>query len=174
MANEKDKNMLIILPISFATAKEYITNFHRHHKAPQGHKFSIGCYDNNRLCGVASVGRPVNRHMDDKLTAEIIRVCSDGTPNVCSKLYGACIQTSKGMGYRRVITYILESEHGSSVRASNMKFSHVTQGGKWVGKLKSGNMRKNEHPIEKKSCYMIIFNDYEKIKNIIEMEEGDE
>ena len=39
----------------------------------------------DRLCGVAICGRPVARYLDDGLTLEILRCCTDGTYNACSK-----------------------------------------------------------------------------------------
>jgi hypothetical protein len=46
-----------------------------------------------------------------------LRVCTDGTPNACSALYGACRRIAKAMGYTRVITYTLADEDGASLRA---------------------------------------------------------
>ena len=78
----------------------------------------MACYDGDRLCGVAICGRPVARKLDDDLTVEIRRVCTDGTYNACSILYGACARVAKAMGYKRVITYTLISEPGTSLKAS--------------------------------------------------------
>ena len=91
--------------------------------------------------GVAICGRPVSRHLDDGLTLEINRLCTDGTRNACSILYGACARIAKNMGYKRVITYILKSEGEA--------------GGKmWTGK-RSG--RDNGVPKEKKTRWAKYF-----------------
>jgi hypothetical protein len=70
------------------------------------------------LCGVAICGRPVSRHLDNGLILEVNRLCTDGTYNACSKLYSACKRIAKEMGYDKIITYILESENGASLKAS--------------------------------------------------------
>jgi len=111
--------VLTIKPIHLKAANEFIKQYHRHNLPVVGGKFSIACYDDNRLCGVAICGRPTARALDNGLTLEIYRNCTDGTRNACSKLYGVCVRIAKAMGYKKVITYILESEDGASVKASN-------------------------------------------------------
>ena len=111
--------MLAIKPIHLKEANEYVRLFHRHNLPTVGGKFAIACYSNECLCGVAICGRPTARNADDGFTLEIYRNCTDGTKNACSKLYGACVRIAKIMGYTKVITYILESEDGASVKASN-------------------------------------------------------
>ena len=111
--------MLEIKPISLADANNYIIEHHRHHDKVQGHKFSIAVYDEeNILHGVAVVGRPVSRHLDNGMTLEVTRLCTDGTKNACSILYARCAKIARDMGYKKIITYILESEYGSSLLAS--------------------------------------------------------
>lgn len=127
-----------IRPISYKTACEYVNAHHRHHKAPQGNKFSIGAFDNEKMVGVAICGRPVGRFLDDGYTCEITRVCTDGTKNACSKLYGACCRIAKEMGYEKIITYILESEDGASVKASNFICEGEAGGTHWTGKRNKG------------------------------------
>ena len=109
---------LSIRPIILREANAYVSKYHRHNIATNGHKWSLACYDGDRLCGVAIAGQPVARKLDDGLTIEIRRVCTDGTYNACSILYGACARVAKDMGYKRVITYTLKSEPGSSLKAS--------------------------------------------------------
>jgi len=108
-----------IRPITLREANAYVAQHHRHNMPTNGHKWSVACYDGDRLCGVAICGQPVARKLDDGLTVEIRRVCTDGTRNACSMLYGACCRVAKAMGYKRVVTYTLESEPGASLRASN-------------------------------------------------------
>lgn len=78
--------MLTLTPVSLAQANEFVRQHHRHHKPVAGHKFSIGCAENGRLCAVAIVGRPVSRYLDDGFTLEVNRLCSDGAKNACSIL----------------------------------------------------------------------------------------
>ena len=127
-----------IRPVTFKVASEFINKNHRHHKATVGCKFCVGLYDNENLVGVAVCGRPVSRHLDDGLTCEINRLCTDGSTNACSMLYGACCRVAKAMGYKLVITYILESENGSSLKASNFVCDGVAGGTHWTGKRNRG------------------------------------
>lgn len=109
---------LEIRPCSLKAANDYVAAHHRHNGKTTGHKWSVAVYDGERLCGVAIAGQPIARKLDDGLTIEIRRVCTDGTPNACSMLYGACCRVAKAMGYKRVVTYTLVSEPGASLRAS--------------------------------------------------------
>ena len=88
-------------------------------------EFAVACYDGDDLCGVAICGRPVARYLDDGLTLEILRCCTDGTDNACSKLYGACCRIGFDMGYERIVTYTLATESGASLRAAGFAFDGV-------------------------------------------------
>ena len=122
---------LEIRPCTYAQAVQFVGENHRHNKPPNGHKFSIACYDGDRLCGVAIVGWPVSRMLSDGLTVEITRNCTDGTYNACSMLYGACCRAAKALGYKRIITYTLQNEPGTSLKASNWKNAGSAGGGSW-------------------------------------------
>jgi hypothetical protein len=107
-----------IVPITLKAAKQFVTDHHRHNKAPVGHKFSIGLEtDWGLLVGVACAGRPVARHFDDGLTLEVNRTCTVGDRNANSMLYGAVWRAAKAMGYRSCITYTQHDESGASLRA---------------------------------------------------------
>ena len=69
--------------------------------------------------GVAIIGRPVARLLDDGRTAEVLRVATDGTGNACSMLYGAAHRAARALGYSRIFTYTRQDEPGASLRASN-------------------------------------------------------
>jgi hypothetical protein len=122
-----------IRPITLREASEFINQYHRHHKPTVGCKFAVGCYVEDRMVGVAVCGRPVSRHLDDGLTCEINRLCTDGTRNACSMLYGACCRVAKAMGYKKILTYILQSENGASLKASNFQCEGIAGGVKWTG-----------------------------------------
>lgn len=139
--------LLKIHPIDFRKAAEYVDMNHRHHSRPVGHKYSLSCYDGDRLCGVAMVGRPVSRHLDDGYTLEVNRLCTDGTKNACSILYASAWRAAKALGYTRIVTYTLASESGSSLRAAGWTCEGVAGGEKWTGK-RSG--REPDWPKEKK------------------------
>ncbi len=107
-----------IVPITLKAAQQFVTDHHRHNKAPVGHKFSIGLQtDWGLLIGVACAGRPVARHFDDGFTLEVNRTCTVGDRNGNSMLYGAVWRAAKAMGYLRCITYTQHDETGASLRA---------------------------------------------------------
>lgn len=110
-----------ISTISLKAANEYVIRNHRHHGSVRGHKFSLALYDNDELCGVAIVGRPVSRILDDGSTLEVLRLCTNGKKNACSMLYARCARAAEILGYRKIVTYILQSENGASLRASGWK-----------------------------------------------------
>lgn len=122
---------LTLKPITFRQACEFVTKVHRHHKAPQGSKFSIGAMREYSLVGVVIVGRPVARHLDDGYTAEVTRLASDGTPHVCSFLYAAAWRAARAMGYRRMGTYIRADEPGTSLKAAGWKEQYKTDARSW-------------------------------------------
>jgi hypothetical protein len=140
--------MLALKPITLREANEFVAQHHRHHKPTTGHKFSIGVQANGQLVGVAICGRPVSRYLDDGFTLEISRVCTDGTKNACSMLYGACTRAAKAMGYRRVITYILESEPGASLKASGFTCEGRAGGLEWTGNRKPKDSGQYPHQMK--------------------------
>ena len=81
--------MLEVCPVSLKEANAFVAEHHRHHRPTVGHKFSIACTDGEKIVGVAIIGRPVSRHLDDGWTLEVNRLCTDGTRNACSMLYAA-------------------------------------------------------------------------------------
>lgn len=127
-----------IQPITFKQACDFIAKHHRHHRPTVGCKFCIGLFDGEKMVGCAVCGRPVSRHLDDGLTCEINRLCTDGSKNACSLLYGASCRVAKAMGYKKAITYILESENGVSLKASNFVCEGTAGGKKWTGKRDRG------------------------------------
>lgn len=127
-----------IRPITLREANTYVETYHRHHKGTTGCKFAIGLYEGESLIGVAICGRPVSRYLDNGEVCEINRVCTRGGENACSMLYGACARIAKEMGYKKIITYILQSESGVSLRASNFVCEGMAGGTHWTGERNHG------------------------------------
>ncbi|MEV0602183.1 XF1762 family protein [Streptomyces sp. NPDC050315] len=117
---------LTVVPLSLADACDAVDALHRHHKRPQGHKFSLGVLrPDGSLCGVAIVGRPIARPLDTGWHVEVTRVATDGTPNACSALYGAAWRTASAAGYLRALTYTQDGESGASLRAAGWRLVAV-------------------------------------------------
>lgn len=125
--------MLRLTPISLAEANAFVAEHHRHHRPVTGHKFSVACSEGDKVVGVAIVGRPVSRYLDDGWTLEVNRCCTDGTHNACSMLYGAAWRAAKAMGYKRLVTYILDTETGASLKAAGFRCVGKTGGERWTG-----------------------------------------
>lgn len=119
------------VPISLKDANAFVDAVHRHHQHAVRDKFRCAAAIGDKVVGVAQVGRPVSRMLDDGETLEVVRLCTDGTQNACSFLYSRACAIAKLMGYKKIITYTLETEPGTSLIASGFTLDGVTQGGGW-------------------------------------------
>ena len=135
---------LRVVPLTIKRLNEHVAKHHRHHKPVQGHRFSLGVLSDGVLVGACSVGRPVARHYDPDTVAEVTRLVTDGTKNACSILYAAAARACQAMGFSRIQTYVLESEPGTSLKASGWTLEEVTRGGQW--KHTDGKARRTDQP----------------------------
>lgn len=130
---------LRIIPATLKDANDFVRLLHRHSRPVVGHKFSVGVTDDSGILrGVAILGRPVARHMDNGTSIEITRVCTDGTRNACSMLYGAARRAAKALGYDKIYTYTLPEEGGTSLRAAGFRLDKADAGGshsKWHNRI---------------------------------------
>ena len=161
--------MLRLRPISLRDANEYVRQHHRHHKPVVGHKFSIGCEADGELVGVIIAGRPVSRYLDDGFTLEVTRLCTNGAKNACSFLYGAAARAAAAMGYKRIITYTLESENGASLRASGWICQGKAGGLRWTGKRQP---KEDQYPAQMKLRYEKQLRKEETVNGICSGPEG--
>lgn len=116
-----DRPVLNRAPVSFHDACAFVAEHHRHHTPPRGYKACTGAAADGVLVGVAIIGRPVARFLDDGRTLEVTRLVTDGTRNACSLLYAAAWDIARGMGYTRLITYTQAGEGGASLRAAGWR-----------------------------------------------------
>jgi tRNA A37 N6-isopentenylltransferase MiaA len=119
---------LALTPLSLKDARRYVEQHHRHNRAPQGGLFAVEVKAASELAGVAIIGRPVARMLDDGATCEVTRLCTNGSRNCCSLLYGASARAARALGYRKIITYTLASEPGTSLKASGWKVEAEIKG----------------------------------------------
>lgn len=136
--------------IDLAEANAFVKEHHRHHKPVVGHLFSIGACLGEKIVGVAIVGRPVSRMRDDGMTAEVTRLCTDGTKNACSFLYGAAAKAAFALGFQRIGTYILASEPGTSLMGTGWRLVGERGGGSWSVPSRP---RVDKHPTQKKILF---------------------
>jgi hypothetical protein len=123
--------MLRIVPCTLSEATAFVDQHHRHNKPPRGGLYAVAVAEGEKVRGVAITGRPVSRRLQDGWTVEITRCCTDGAHNACSMLYGACRRAALAMGYRRIVTYTLKSEHGTSLRAAGFVVVADVRGRSW-------------------------------------------
>src|SRR5262249_1701562 len=118
-------------PITLREARAFVAAHHRHLGPPCGHKFSVAVEEGVEIVGVAIAGRPVSRLLDDGRTLELLRVCTQGTPNACSMLCGAVRRAAKALGDIRLVSYTLDSEPGTSLKASGWRCVAEVRAGQW-------------------------------------------
>ena len=140
---------LFVSPCTIRSAKAFVAQHHRHHRPPQGALFAVSVTtDEDEVVGVALVGRPVARaYAEDGITAEVTRLCTDGTRNVCSMLYAACWRAARALGYCRLVTYTLPEEGGASLRAAGWIVVGESKGGTWSRRSRP---REDKHPTQRK------------------------
>jgi len=148
---------LKVVPVELKEANAFIAELHRHHKPVQGHRFSIGAQKDGKLVGVACIGRPVARLTPAKEVLEVTRLCTDGTKNACSILYAAAARVGKEMGYKKIQTFILETELGASLKASGWVHDGTSPGGQW--KHTDGKPRRTDQPTCPKHRYVRKLNE---------------
>jgi len=144
-----------VVPCALDDAQRLVQCWHRHHGKVAGHKFSLKAMILNLMrtkeVGAANVGRPVSRHLDDGETLEITRLVTSGEPNIASKLLACAAREAKRRGYRRIITYTLESESGISLKAAGFEVDAHSPGGSWNSRSRP---RVDRHPISPKTRWV--------------------
>jgi len=141
---------LTIERLELAEANAFVREHHRHHKPVVGHVFSIGAALDGKIVGIAIVGRPVSRHRDDGVTAEVTRLATDGNHNACSFLYGASARAAFALGFKRIGTYILATEPGTSLAAAGWRMIGETPGRSWSVPSRP---RVDTHPLQKRMLF---------------------
>lgn len=144
---------LVHVRVDLAEANAFVEAHHRHHRPVVGHLFSIGAALDGRIVGVVIVGRPVARMRDDGETTEVTRLCTDGTKNACSFLYGAAARAAFALGFRRIGTYILASEPGTSLTGAGWRLVGETAGGSWS---RDSRPRVDKHPLQCKLLFETV------------------
>lgn len=143
---------LQLQPMTLREARVFVARHHRHHDAPVGGLFAVAVSDGEQVAGVAVVGRPVSRFLDDGWTAEVTRCCVlEGFRNACSMLYAAAWRAARALGYRRLVTYTLAREPGGSLRAAGWREVGRTQDAR--GWDRPGRPRVDTYPLEQKRIW---------------------
>jgi hypothetical protein len=119
---------LRLVPITLDEVKLYVGLHHGHSDPTLSHMWSLGAVVEDRIVGVAVIGRPTAPALQngDPWALEVLRVCVEregdgdgkGYRNACSFLYGASWRSIKARGYLRAVTYTKDGENGASLRAA--------------------------------------------------------
>jgi len=139
---------LDLCPVTIGDARVFVDRHHRHHGAPVSGLFAVAVCTKLGIAGVAIVGRPVARAYQDGWTAEVTRLCVIEGPyrNACSMLYGACWRAARSLGYRRLITYTLASESGSSLRGAGWRVVGERRARSWAADSAKDRPRVDKTP----------------------------
>jgi hypothetical protein len=145
---------LFLVPVTLREACAFVQEHHRHHAPPQGGIVAIACSDGAAVVGVAIVGRPVSRLLQDGYTAEVTRLATiregaegQGPRNACSLLYGAAWRVARALGYKKLVTYTLPTESGASLRGAGWRCLGAAGGGVWD---RQSRPRVDVHPTQEK------------------------
>ena len=147
---QPDPARLHLAPCTVSDACAFVAQHHRHHRPPRGGLFAVGVAVGDDVVGVAVIGRPVARGLQDGWTAEVTRLCVVNEPrarHACSMLYGAAWRAARALGYRKLVTYILSDEPGTSLRAAGWHCVGETRGGSWT---RPSRPRVDRHPTQAK------------------------
>lgn len=147
---------LVPVQLELREANAFVAQVHRHHKPLHRVRFSVGVADETgKLRGVAMAGRPVARLVNPKEVLEVSRVATDGCPNACSFLYGLVARIARLLGYRKVQTYILAHEPGTSLKAAGWRKEADVDGRQW--KHTDGEPRRTDQPNGDKTRWAFAF-----------------
>lgn len=122
---------LQLVPCTIGDAREFVRQVHRHHGAPVSGLFAVACALAGEIVGVAIIGRPSARELQDGFTAEVTRVATTGAKNACSILYAAAWRACRALGYLKLVTYTLASESGASLRAAGWRIVGQVKAESW-------------------------------------------
>jgi hypothetical protein len=133
---------MIVVPLSLRAANDFVEKHHRHSSrtSNDGGKFAIGLELDGELVGVAIVGRPVARLLQQPGTAELLQCCvKEGAPvGAGKKLNARCKRIWQLMGGTRLVTYTLASESGGSLSGSGFTREADVPGRQWNGSKRGG------------------------------------
>lgn len=138
---------LELVPIELDESNAFVEAHHRHNAPVVRDRFRVAAALDGEVVGVANVGRPLARHLQDGWTVEVLRCCTIGERNACSLLYGACWRAAKALGYRRLVTYTLATEPGSSLRAVGFRVVAEVPAGSWS---RRDRPRVDTHPLQER------------------------
>lgn len=138
---------LELVPIELDESNAFVEAHHRHNAPVVRDRFRVAAALDGVIVGVANVGRPLARQLQDGWTVEVLRCCTNGQHNACSFLYAACWRAARALGYKRLVTYTLASEPGSSLRAAGWRVVAEVPAASWS---RRNRPRVDTHPLQER------------------------
>lgn len=134
---------LRVVPVTIGEARRFVEAHHSHHHAPVGGLFAGAVAEDNRVCCVAIVGRPVARMLDAQgSVAEVTRLASDGTRHAASMCLAAVTRAALALGWRRLVSYTILGESGASYLAAGWRITGLSGGGDgWLSRDRAPSMQ---------------------------------
>lgn len=145
----RQSNRLRLTPTTIRAASRFVEHHHRHNRPPRGALFALAVERDGQVVGVALVGRPVARELQDGRTVEVLRLCTDGTRNACSFLYARCRRAAAALGYERVLTYTRADEGGASPRAAGFEQVALLPARSWAESSVARTRHDQSEPAER-------------------------
>lgn len=155
-----DSVALELVPMTIKEAKMFVREIHRHNRVLVGALAVIAAAENGRIIGVAVVGRPKAKALQDGWTAEITRVANIPHPNATSFLFNGATRLARSLGYRRCFTYTLKEESGAAMRALGWKVLYDVRGRSWNTPSRP---RIDKHTIGDRQMW-VAFGDFSSVK----------
>ncbi len=112
-------------------ANAVIARWHSHHRPVKGHRFAIGAYCEGEVVGTVIVGNPKARLLNDGVTFEVTRLCTNGHKNAASRLLGAAWRAARAMGVTRMVSYLRADDTGVCYRAAGWTQRAAVPGRQW-------------------------------------------
>lgn len=111
---------LAVRPVTRDFANGVVARWHAHHKRVKGHRYALGAFPGrgDECLGVCIVGNPKARALNDGVTFEVVRLCTDGHRNAASFLLGAAWRVARAMGVTKLVSYTRAHEAGTCYRAA--------------------------------------------------------
>lgn len=145
-ANAIGGSHLVCRPCTLKQANDLVAQLHRHHRPEVGHRFSISAWCGGDLVGAAICGRPKARALNQSLVLEVTRLVTNGHKNAPSFLYARCARTAEAMGFVKIVTYILETEPGTTLIAAGWKRDGVIRRNGVGWNSRQGRQSDNQGP----------------------------
>lgn len=120
-----------IRAVTLDQARRFVAFVHTHAPLLTGWKFGTSAWDAVGMIGVVTVGRPVSRVLQARGWLEVNRCClmRHAPKNAASMLLGRACRVAGDLGFPKIVSYTLEHEDGTSLKAAGFSPVALSAGG---------------------------------------------